>query len=268
MTGAWAHTPVERHGAYWYKRDDLFAWAGATGGKARALVGYLQAVQPAGITSACSRQSPQLERIPPIATAMGLPCRMHVPSGPVTPQMEYAKACGADIAQHKPGYNNVIIARARSDAEYSGWHYVPWGMDFQLAVDLVAEQVDNLPVGGTGEMQTGPLRIVVPVGSGITLAGILHGFERTPYAEHMPVLGVMVGKDPEPLLHRYVPPRLLRDVQLVRSTLPYANEAPAEYHVHNGVPLDPIYEAKCVPYLEPGDLLWCVGRRQEVVSAP
>lgn len=31
-----------------------------------------------------------------------------------------------------------------------------------------------------------------------------------------------------------------------------------------GVRLDPIYEAKCVPFLLPGDLFWCVGIRATV----
>jgi len=30
-----------------------------------------------------------------------------------------------------------------------------------------------------------------------------------------------------------------------------------------GLALDPYYEAKCVPYLRPGDLFWVVGRRGE-----
>ena len=30
----------------------------------------------------------------------------------------------------------------------------------------------------------------------------------------------------------------------------------------NGIALDPIYEAKCVPFLEPGDLMWVVGVRR------
>ena len=28
-----------------------------------------------------------------------------------------------------------------------------------------------------------------------------------------------------------------------------------------GLVLDPVYEAKCLPYLEPGDVLWTVGVR-------
>jgi hypothetical protein len=40
-----------------------------------------------------------------------------------------------------------------------------------------------------------------------------------------------------------------------------------DYHQHapvaalGGLELDPVYEAKCLPFLRPGDLLWVVGRR-------
>ena len=44
-------------------------------------------------------------------------------------------------------------------------------------------------------------------------------------------------------------------------------EAGVDYHtaapetVVEGILLDPIYEAKCIPFLRPNDLLWVVGRR-------
>lgn len=47
--------------------------------------------------------------------------------------------------------------------------------------------------------------------------------------------------------------------RLVQS--PLDNGTPAEVTTFEGVALDPFYEAKCVPFLEPGDLLWVVGHR-------
>ena len=48
-------------------------------------------------------------------------------------------------------------------------------------------------------------------------------------------------------------------VKIVKSTLPYHKEA-EEIHL-GGLLLDPIYEAKCLPYLEKDDLFWVVGIR-------
>jgi hypothetical protein len=48
-------------------------------------------------------------------------------------------------------------------------------------------------------------------------------------------------------------------VTLVPSGLDYHDEAPRQSIA--GLSLDPIYEAKCIPFLEPGDVLWVVGIR-------
>ena len=47
--------------------------------------------------------------------------------------------------------------------------------------------------------------------------------------------------------------------QIVESKLSYEKEA-NEYMIGD-LELDKIYEAKCLPYLKDGDLLWIVGKR-------
>jgi len=50
-------------------------------------------------------------------------------------------------------------------------------------------------------------------------------------------------------------------VQLQRSNVAY------DVHVHarlGTLDLDPVYEAKCLPYLQRGDGLWVVGVRQHL----
>lgn len=42
----------------------------------------------------------------------------------------------------------------------------------------------------------------------------------------------------------------------------YLDEHRKEYTIGN-VELDKIYEAKCIPFLKEGDLLWIVGKRKE-----
>ena len=101
-------------------------------------------------------------------------------------------------------------------------------------------------------------RVVIPVGSGMSLAGVLAG--RVAQDMHWPVLGVVVGASPEARLDRWAPGwRWDGSVQLNWHPSDYGTPARMPYLA--GIGLDPFYEAKCLPYLRPGDLLWIVGRR-------
>lgn len=247
-----ALTPVERHGDVWFKRDDLFSIAGVSGGKVRACAALAQGAD--GLVTAGSRGSPQVNIVAHIAQALGVPCRGHVPSGELHAEVVAARAAGAGIVQHRPGYNTVLIARAKADADVFGWRYVPFGMECREAVTLTAGQVANLPRSSR--------RLVVAVGSGMSLAGILHGFDAAGW--HLPVLGVVVGADPTKRLDRYAP-RWWRDpaaVQLVRPDTGYAKPAANRRFAAGGPLLDPVYEAKCLPYLAAGDVFWLVGMSQ------
>ena len=252
-------TPVQRVGDVWLKRDDLFDFDGSRGGKVRAC---LQIVTDAmengtvlGLVTAGSRQSPQANIVATIAARYGLPCRAHVPAGDETPEMRAATARGATLVPHRPGYNTVIVSRAATDATESGWLEIPFGMEHPAIVQATAAQVANLP----DDVQ----RIVVPVGSGMALSGILHGLLAT--GRHIPVLGVQVGADPTKRLAKYAPKGWRDMATIVQSDLDYHTHAPIT--VIGGVRLDPVYEAKALPFLQPGDLLWIVGRRESVHDA-
>jgi DNA modification methylase len=244
-------TPIEYHGGYPVKRDDLFSLGGSRGGKVRSCLALIHQAGAIGVTTAGSRHSPQVNIVATIAAHLGLPCRVHVPAGGMTPELTAAQAAGAEVVQHTPGYNTVIIKRAVDDAAERGWLNIPFGMECQNAVDQTAAQVTNLD-GIEGD------RLVVPVGSGMTLAGILTGLAANRI--DLPVTGIVVGADPEDRLDRYAPPNWRDMVDLVRTPMAYGDEYPDP--VLDDLPLDPIYEAKCLPYLKPGDILWIVGRRQ------
>lgn len=248
-------TPVEEHGDYWVKRDDLFRVAGGAGGKARTCL-TLARTATGGLVTAGSRQSPQVNIVAGIAATLGIACRVHVPAtkGSLTPELVAAQAAGAEIVQHRPGHNTVIIARAREDAKDHGWTEIPFGMECWEAVHATAAQVRNLPADAT--------RLVVPVGSGMSLAGILTGLTETGRA--VPVLGVIVGADPTKRLDTYAPPDWRDRVELAESGLDYHQHAPQT--TLGPITLDPVYEAKCLPFLQPGDVLWVVGCRETVVD--
>ena len=243
-------TPVERIEAakVWVKRDDAFTVANVRGGKARACWSFVNSgPKPAGLVTAGSRQSPQANIVAQIGRRLGIPVRVHTPSGPLTPELEAARAAGAEVVQHEYGRNSVIIARARADAAERGWLEVPFGMECDAAVDA-----NTLAASTTG--WEGVKRIVVPVGSGMTLAGIVKGAPAG-----IPILGITVGADPQKRLDRWAPGWRDR-VTLIKSPLDYHAHAPS--NALPGITLDPVYEAKCVSFLKPGDLLWSVGIRQ------
>jgi Pyridoxal-phosphate dependent enzyme len=261
-----ALTPIERRGEFWVKRDDLFVVDGSAGGKVRTCMALAGQGAPEGLITAGSRSSPQVNIVATIAARMGIACRVHVPAaqGPLTPELAEAQAKGAEIIEHRPGYNTVIVARAREDAaSHFGWTLIPFGMEDREAVTQTAAQVAALGNLFSSDEEDLPRRVVVPVGSGMTLAGVLEGL-RMEGLEALPVLGVVVGADPGDRLDEYAPGWHER-ATLMPSGLDYAAEAPAEWE---GMILDPHYEAKCVPFLRPGDLLWVVGCRETARQAP
>ena len=242
-----ALTPVERHGDYWVKRDDKFRIGDSCGGKVRTCLQLATAGRDRGdhtLVTAGSRHSPQVNIVATVATHLGMAAECHVPAGPETPELAAARAAGAMIVAHRPGYNTVIVARAREAATQPGRVHIPFGMQTPLAVDATAAQAVNVPPG---------CRVVVPVGSGMSLAGVIAGT-----TDDTSMLGVGVGADPTKRLDRYAP--MWRDrVQLVAAGLPY--DRPAPVTEFSGIALDPIYEAKCLRFLVVGDLFWIVGRR-------
>jgi 1-aminocyclopropane-1-carboxylate deaminase/D-cysteine desulfhydrase-like pyridoxal-dependent ACC family enzyme len=246
-----ALTPIEEHGGHLVKRDDLFTIDGSAGGKVRSCLSLATQPGVTGLITAGSRQSPQVNIVATIARRLGLPCRVHVPKakGPLTPELAAARDAGAEIVEHSPGHNTVIIARAREDAAARGWADIPFGMECTTAVTATSAQAANIPPDTR--------RLVMPVGSGMSLAGVLAGLELVGLG-HIPVLGVQVGADPSKRLDTYAPGWRDR-VTLVKSELDY-HDHPAQTRLGD-LELDPVYEAKCLPFLEDGDLLWVVGRR-------
>ncbi|MYT30481.1 MULTISPECIES: pyridoxal-phosphate dependent enzyme [unclassified Streptomyces] len=243
-----AVTPVEEHDGILVKREDAWSRGGASGAKARAL--FTVAGGASGIVSAGARISPQLERAAIVAHALGIPSRLHTGWGADTAETALAAAAEAEVLRHCPGRLSVIRARYRTDAEHlsgRGWACVPYGMEHPVYLEQVADQAAQLP--------SHVRRIVVPVGSGITLAAILRGLARA--SSRTPVLGVRVGGDPTPVLDRYAPGWHAR-ATLVTTTAAFGDSVPNRL---GALALDPHYEAKTLPFLSSGDLLWAVGVR-------
>lgn len=246
-------TPVQRLKEVWLKRDDLFEVAGIRGGKVRTCWHLVQQATPGqALVTASSRMSPQISIVARLGHKLGHLVRVHVPwAHTPTPEIDDGRAHGAAIIEHRPGYNSVIITRASDDARVSNSVLIPFGMECGEAVERTAEQVANLPPGAR--------RLVIAVGSGMSTAGVLHGLQRA--ARSLPVLGVCVGADPTRRLDRWAPFGWRSMLSLVAAGVDYHAEVAA---VLDGVPLDPVYEAKCARFLQPDDVFWIVGIRATV----
>lgn len=247
-------TPVEYYEeeGIWLKRDDLFEVCGVRGGKARSAYQVIQELLDQGydtIVTAGSRQSPQCEIVSYICEKLRVQCILFMPFGGDTSVITNIKKNKfTQIERVRPGYNNIIVARARECAERRGFGYVPFGMECARNVEVTSEQVKNIPK----EVK----RVVIPVGSGMSFSSVVTGM--TKYGIDKPLLGVRVGKDPTKIISEYAFGLDFLDYDIVESSVDY--HTPVEAYV-GGYNLDPIYEAKCREFLREGDLLWVVGHR-------
>lgn len=155
----------------------------------------------------------------------------------------------SQIHRTEVGYNNVICKWASDYAIENNYCYIPFGMECEENIEVTKRQVLNIPEHIK--------RIVVPVGSGMNFISIVNGLEEYGMTDKT-VLGVSVSKDVTKTINKYLnAPNI--NYEIVKSESDYHKEA--EEYTIEGVELDRIYEAKCLPYIEPGDCLWIVGKR-------
>jgi 1-aminocyclopropane-1-carboxylate deaminase/D-cysteine desulfhydrase-like pyridoxal-dependent ACC family enzyme len=247
-------TPVEfcKSEGIWIKHDDYFSIHGVSGGKARSAYQVILELLDKGYTTmvtAGSRQSPQCEIVSYICEAMGIDCVVFMPFGGDTSVIQHLKQNShTKLERVRPGYNNIIVARAREYAQLMGYGYIPFGMECAANVEITSKQVVNIPKDVK--------RIVMPVGSGMSFSSVITGMTRNNIFK--PIVGVRVGKDPSKIISEYAEGLQLHDYEIVNSLCDY-HEAVEAYV--GDYQLDPIYEAKCRPFIQEGDLLWVVGRR-------
>lgn len=247
-------TPVEYYEkeGIWLKRDDKFEVCGVRGGKSRSAYQVIMQLLEQGyktIVTAGSRQSPQCEIVSFICENLGVDCVLFMPFGGDTSVIKNIKNNSRTrIERIRPGYNNIIVARAREYAENRGCGYVPFGMECEENVKVTSEQVINIPKEAK--------RVVVPVGSGMSFSSIVTGMFQ--YGINKPLLGVRVGKDPTKIIEQYAYGLEFMDYEIVQSPVDYHESVEAYIGDYQ---LDPIYEGKCREFLKEGDCLWVVGKR-------
>jgi 1-aminocyclopropane-1-carboxylate deaminase/D-cysteine desulfhydrase-like pyridoxal-dependent ACC family enzyme len=240
----------------WVKREDLFKVAGCRGAKARAC--WAIATDPKnadklknGLVTAGSRKSPQINIVAHIAKELGVYCEAHTPQGELSTELLQAKELGAEIVQHRAGYNSVIKKRAKDRATELNALEIPFGMECQEGIEQTALQATSLR-----DVEINIKRIVLPIGSGINAAGLLCGLVRNNL--NIPVVGIRVGADPIKILDKYAPLNWRGMMTIINATEDYHEEVKVSL---GDIELDPVYEAKCVKFLQAGDLFWIIGKR-------
>lgn len=251
-------TPIQEFDGYFFKREDFYQIGSAIGGKARIGNALINEARDNGfkeIVTTGSRDSRQCEIVSSICEDLGIRCHLFMPSGKDTDVTDIIQSRAfSTIHRTKVGYNSVLISHSQKWANENNAYYIPFGMESKECIDINMHQVQNIPKDIS--------RIVIPCGGGMQMISVIYGLKYYGMS-HIKVLGVQVGANPKRVIDKFIPDGGLfgtdYNYEIVKSDVPYSK------HLDNttfcGIDLDPIYEAKCIPFLEKGDLLWIVGKR-------
>lgn len=247
-------TPIDWHDGIAYKRDDLFmpfSDVDLGGGKVRQALQLVESRRNeiasehgATLLTATGVHSPQGLIIARVAAAFDFACTLFVGATTTTralaahKMLRSAQALGAEIDDSCGiGYEPALAKTLdRWRAEHGRGYPIRFGMsvdsDRAAIVDSTAEQAANIP----DEITT----VVIPVGSGITAAGIIEGVRtRRPNVDRI-ICVQIAGYDRRSKIDAITSHR---DYEFVTSTA-YAYAKLVQRDVARGFHLDPIYEAK------------------------
>lgn len=251
-------TLVEKRGDHWYKRDDLFVVNGACGGKARVINEIVTREKAFGVTNfvTCGgRDSRQSEILAKVCELHGVSSHIFMPSGKdtdISVSIENTKY--ATIHRTKVGYNTVLNSESKRFAAEQGMFYFPFGMHMGDTIVINSQQVENVPMDVK--------RIIIPCGGGMNMIAVIKGLEMIGRRD-VEVIGVVVGANPTRTFKKWLPETLFDKCNIkysfVKSDLEYGR--PSKVTEIDGIELDEIYEARCIPFLKDGDMLWIVGKK-------
>lgn len=179
-------TPVEEYNGILYKRDDLYAPYGEnfiTGGKIRQCrdlvktnLDYIRNECDSTIATASSVHSPQAPIVSKVAEEFGLKSIIGFGNSTVEKAirhkaMNWCKELGSEliVLSESQGFNNVIYHHLHKLNQTRKFFPILFGYAAQTyresIITKIAEQVQNVDCDV----------LYVPVGSGVTLTGILEG---------------------------------------------------------------------------------------------
>jgi 1-aminocyclopropane-1-carboxylate deaminase/D-cysteine desulfhydrase-like pyridoxal-dependent ACC family enzyme len=250
-------TKVQKIDEYYFKRDDDYRIGDAIGGKARVARCLVEKAIAEGfnkVVTTGSRDSRQCDIVSSVCDYYNVECFLFMPSGKDTDVIRSIQNRETSVIHRtKVGYNSVLIAHSKKWAIENNAYYIPFGMELQECININMHQVQNVPKDVK--------RIVIPCGGGMQMISVIHGLKHYGMS-HIKVVGVQVGADPKRVINAFLPDLGFfgndYNYEIIKSDIPYDKHTNVTIC---GIELDPIYEAKCVPFLEKGDLLWIVGKR-------
>ena len=200
-------TKVEKLGDYYFKREDsFFPFSGSlvNGGKLRqgislvqSNIDYIRNECNSTLITATSVHSPQGLIIAKIAEHYKLYCTICI-GGLKNYNQVYNHSLmvqclniGADVRLVSgTGMHNVLSARCKDIKKKEGGFIVEFGINVQdnskSVIDTIARQCINIPKQVK--------HIIVPSGSGLTLAGVLIGVRKN-LSKYITIQGIGVGPD-------------------------------------------------------------------------
>lgn len=251
-------TPIKKIGEHFYKMENEFIIHNVCGGKVRVVNELVKKAINQGyknFVTCGSRDSRQCQVVANICAYYNVNSHLFMPNGKETDIMKSILGIqSSTIHQTKVGYNNVLIYCSKEFSKNNNMYYIPFGLDCLDTIDINMHQVQNIPDNIN--------RIIIPCGSGMNMISVIKGLEyykRT----NIEVVGVIVGSKPYKIFEKYLPNNLFEKSSVKWSFL----ESPQKYNcvaketTIDGIELDNMYEAKCIPFLKKGDLLWIVGKK-------
>lgn len=250
---------AESPDGWWIKRED-YAYHTSdlmpSGAKMRQLALMIEAAPPdAVLAMGCHAVSAMQVYI----AAMGQLCKrkayVAIPSrARESASAQWAEQHGAVVERVHPGYPNIYHAHIKKMTQ--GMQVVRW--DNRIAAADTAQQVKNIPREAK--------RIIVPSVSGLAAASVIGGLVDHDRGDVEVVVAAVAEKNMRTAIENLVlelfdyPPSMYKTSYEAKQ-MPYDRPFPMTLDVDGGVELDPYYESKVVRFLQPGDVLWAVGRR-------
>lgn len=271
-------TPVELVDNIWFKREDKYAPYGddfISGGKIRQCrdlvernLDYIHEFCDSTIATAASIHSPQSPIVARVAKEFDLHCIIGFGNTTIEGAlknipMQWCHELGAELVvlSESQGFNNVLYANLKKLEKERPFFPILFGYAAQThresIVGRIAEQVQNIPP----EVSC----VYVPVGSGVTLAGVLEGKRK--YDSSFSVVGLQpfgydrtksVSTICEGMTWEY-------DYEFRKGKYPYA-----KLHSRSimDIELDMIYESKSFDMVEwkkdGSELFWIIGNTNKL----
>ena len=272
------YTPVELVDNIWFKREDKYAPYGddfISGGKIRQCrdlvernLDYIHEFCDSTIATAASIHSPQSPIVARVAKEFDLHCIIGFGNTTIEGAlknipMQWCHELGAELVvlSESQGFNNVLYANLKRLEKERPFFPILFGYAAQThresIVGRIAEQVQNIPP----EVSC----VYVPVGSGVTLAGVLEGKRK--YDSSFSVVGLQpfgydrtksVSTICEGMSWEY-------DYEFRKGKYPYA-----KLHSRSimDIELDMIYESKSFDMVEwkkdGSELFWIIGNTNKL----